>query len=162
MTKENPMRLLIGLIKIIRLPYSILAALYVLVGAYLSGNVKTLLSPHVFGAMAVISLVISFAFTVNDYCDVSSDSLIKPKRCIPSGLLSKRVAGIVAITLGLIAFGISLMLTPLLMAICLLLIGLSLFYSLYLKSTVLLGNATVALVNASVVIYGSLAKDKLI
>ncbi len=162
MLKTRALSKLVGIVQITRPKVSIVAALYTLMGAYLGGNATNLLSPTVLRAVLIVYLIVSFSFAINDYRDVSEDSLNHPERPIPSGIISRRIAGILSWILVLTALTLALTLGSFLIVIALLMIVLSTFYSYYLKNTVLLGNAVVALSNASIVVYGSLAVNKLI
>jgi geranylgeranylglycerol-phosphate geranylgeranyltransferase len=147
-----------GLVQITR-PHNCLgAALASLLGAYLTGGTAHLLAPSVMRAAIVVGLVVAACNVVNDYRDVAADRIDKPHRPIPSGRVSRRAAGGLALVLALTAFGVAWTLGPWPMAaIALATTVLGIGYSYYLKSTVLLGNGIVGLLSASTVIYGGLA-----
>src|SRR3990170_525128 len=91
-----------GLISLLRLPYWMMTGGLSLITAF--AIAKGLLAFEaillVFFSMAFIT---SAGFALNDYFDRESDAVIKPKRPIPSGVLSlKQVVGISALlfTLG--------------------------------------------------------------
>jgi geranylgeranylglycerol-phosphate geranylgeranyltransferase len=151
-----------GIIQITRPKVSIVAASYSLLGAYLSGNARELLSSTVLRAALVVGLVVAFSFAINDYRDAETDRLNHPERPIPSGRISYRIARILSLSLALTALGIALTLALLLTIIAFFNIILSTLYSYKLKSTVLIGNTVIALLNTSIVIYGSLAVGRLI
>ncbi len=99
MSKSSPAR---GLIALLRLPYwlmtgglAVLTAFAILKGNF--GDVQTLLGPLNVGLVAVLtffslSFIASGGFAINDYYDRVSDAVIKPKRPIPSGVLSYKQA----------------------------------------------------------------------
>ena len=151
------MRWCIGLVQLTRPDISVLAASYTLVGAYLGSDVTKLLSLPVLHAALVVGLVVSTSFVINAYRDVLVDGLEHPRRPIPSGRVSRRSAVSIALILTLASLGIAATLGPLLAGIALFNLALSALYSYYLKSTLLLGNVIIAFLDASIVIYGSLA-----
>jgi geranylgeranylglycerol-phosphate geranylgeranyltransferase len=160
MLRTGISRTLIGIIRITRFHICILAAFYVLLGAYLGGKVSDLLSPPVLYAALVAGLVVAFGFVINDYHDSVSDTLSKPERSLPSGQISLSTATILALILGLMALVIASFLGPLLAITALLTIILGMLYSYYLKNMVLLGNLTIGLLNASIILYGNLSVGK--
>jgi geranylgeranylglycerol-phosphate geranylgeranyltransferase len=162
MLKTLSLNQLRGIIQITRPKVSIVAASYSLLGAYLSGNGRELLSSTVLRAALVVGLIVAFSFAINDYRDADTDRLNHPERPIPSGRVSYRIARILSLALALTALGIALTLGPLLTIIALFNTVLSTLYSYFLKSTVLIGNTVIAFLNASIVIYGSLAVGRLI
>jgi geranylgeranylglycerol-phosphate geranylgeranyltransferase len=151
-----------GLVQITRPHNCVAAALASLLGAYLTGGTAHLLSPPVMRAAIVVGLVVAACNVVNDYRDVTADRMDKPHRPIPSGRVSRRAAGGLALVLALTVFGVAwtLGLWPM-AAIALATTILGTGYSYCLKSTVLLGNGTVGLLSASTVIYGGLAAGNL-
>jgi geranylgeranylglycerol-phosphate geranylgeranyltransferase len=146
----------IGMLQITYPGTSILAALYTLLGVYFGSDISAFLSPPVLRAALVVALIVSYGFVINHYRDVDVDSLNNPGRPIPSGRISRHTAAIIALMLVICALTVVLTLNLLLIAIALLNIILSTLYSYYLKNTVLLGNATIAYLNASIVVYGNL------
>ncbi len=152
---------LIGMVQLTRPWVGVVAALYTLLGVYLGGNVRDLLSPTALRAGLVVGLVASFSFALNDYRDAISDSLNHPNRPIPSEQVSPRLASFLSLALALIAIGVVSTLGFLLIAIALFNIILSTLYSYYLKSTVLIGNSVIAFLNASILVYGGLAVGNL-
>lgn len=150
-----------GLLHLIRFKTSLEAGAFTLVGAYLSTEVTHLFSSPVMIAALVVMLVVAFSFAFNDYRDVEVDTLSKPYRAIPSGRVSQNFAGILALILASTAFGIAWTLGPWLAIITLATIILSAGYSYRLKNTVLVGNGAIALLDASIIIFGSLAANKM-
>jgi geranylgeranylglycerol-phosphate geranylgeranyltransferase len=148
---------LAGLIHIARPKTTILAILYALLGAYLEGGFRALAVPRAWGAAIVVGLAVAFSFVINDRCDLTADQFAKPNRPLPSGELSLRGAAFYAAFLALIALAIAWILGPLLCTIALAAFALSVIYSYRLKNTVLLGNATVAVLDATIVIYGAVS-----
>lgn len=157
MLRAPTIRQLLGFLLITRPMVSIVAAAYSLLGAYLGGSLSLLPLPTVLRAALVVGLVVSYSFAINDYRDVASDRLNHPERPIPSGRITRPAAGILSLTLALIALSVTLTLGPWLTVLALFNIFLSTLYSYYLKNTVLIGNCVIAFLNASIVVYGGLA-----
>lgn len=105
-------------------------------------------------------LVSASANAWNDYRDIEIDKVNQPKRPLPSGLITPRQARAFFITFAtislLIAYTINTTAFWIVLASNLLLT----LYSWKLKSTVLLGNATVALISALSPIFGGVAAGK--
>ncbi|MGE5187790.1 MAG: UbiA family prenyltransferase, partial [Betaproteobacteria bacterium] len=144
-----------GLIAILRLPYwlmtgglSLLTAL-ALTKAELSIETALL----TFFSMALIT---SAGFSINDYYDRESDAVIKPKRPIPSGLLTLRQ--VVAISAILFAVGLALavwvnMLSLLILAVDSIL--LVLYSALVKRKSGFAANILVGLLTGTAFLYGA-------
>lgn len=145
-----------GILKISRFHVSAQAFIYMLVGVYLADGLQFLLSMSVIIPGFVVILVISFGFVINDLQDIEVDSINKPNHPIPSGIISKERALLLAFLYPLLALIISSQFEKILLGIVILNISISTIYSIYLKSTFLIGNFAIAYLNASVIFYGSL------
>ncbi len=111
MNHSSPIR---GLVALLRLPYwlmtgglSVLTAFAILKGNF--ADIPTLLGPMDVAVVALmtffsLSFTASGGFAINDYYDRLSDAVIKPKRPIPSGALSKKQA--VAVSAVFFALGL--------------------------------------------------------
>lgn len=133
------------------------AALYTLIGAYLAAGWSGVTSLPALQAALVVWLVVLYGFVVNDYFDQDIDRLSKPERPIPAGLTTPRVAVALALGLALGALVWSGTLGPLSAGLALANLLVCAIYSARLKNSVLIGNATMALLDATIVLYGSLA-----
>jgi len=151
----------VALLELMRLEKVIAAAIYTLLGAYLVVAPGELWSAEVLTAAAVVGLITAFGLVINDYCDVIEDSIGKPQRPIPSGHVSRRLAGTFASAIAVIALVTSAFLgiSSLLFAIAM--VGISAAYSFRLKNTVILGNIAVALLVTSVLFYGAFIVGRL-
>jgi geranylgeranylglycerol-phosphate geranylgeranyltransferase len=157
-------RLLAGVLLITRIHNCLLGAVFVVVGAYLGSKgtgIATVLAPNIFLGALAISLCIAFANVINDYHDAPADALSKPNRPIPSGRISRHSAGMLALALGLAAAAIGWSISASSGIMATALVVLSALYSYSLKNTVLLGNGLVALLDASIIVYGGLVIDSL-
>jgi geranylgeranylglycerol-phosphate geranylgeranyltransferase len=99
-------------------------------------------------------LIVAAAFVYNDVCDEHVDRRSRPERPIPSGRLARasalRFSVVLALAGGIAAWSSTDALVPFVAVY----VVLSVWYSHSLKGTVLLGNATVAALVASLPIYG--------
>jgi geranylgeranylglycerol-phosphate geranylgeranyltransferase len=146
----------LALAQLMRIEKPLAATLYALLGAHLGAAPGALASARAYTAAAVVGLVTAFGFVINDYCDVAVDALGKPHRPIPSGRISRAAAGGFAWTLAAAALLVSATLGPGAAAVAAAAVALSAAYSLRLKSTLLLGNATVALLVSAVLAFGAM------
>ncbi|GAC1326470.1 MAG: UbiA family prenyltransferase [Chloroflexota bacterium] len=136
---------------------ALLAAMYTVLGAYLTGNVWSQHAGDVMKAALVIALIVAFGFIINDYHDIDLDRLSKPYRPIPSGRLSARFALVLACTSAALAILVAATMGGRSAVVGLILVACSAVYSYFLKPTLLLGIAMVAFLNAGAVLYGCMA-----
>ena len=130
-------------IKIIRPVNCLLAAVGVIVGAYL-----TPVSMHYYGpAMAALSafLVCAAGNVVNDLCDVEIDRVNRPDRVLVRQALSPRYALWLSIILNLLALLNAVWLSGPVTIMVVLAIVLLLLYNLRVKRIPLAGNIIIAL-----------------
>ncbi len=151
---------ILAMLQMSQLAISIIAACYTLLGAYLSCGTQCLLAPRALRAALVVGIALAYSFVVNAYCDVATDGLNDPKRPIPSGRVSRRAAGALAVALEGATLTVAATLGPSMALFALGTTLLSTLYSFSLKSTVLVGNATIGVLNASIVVYGGMAAGK--
>ncbi len=148
-----------GLYKISRPLSTLSGALAVVLGGYVAGTGEWL---NILLATLATLLISSAANAWNDYMDIEIDKINQPQRPLPAGMVSPRVvlvfsfvaAGlsvVVAAFINLPAFIIALSSAVLLYV-----------YSWRLKSTVLLGNATVAFISALSAVFGGVAAGNVI
>ena len=137
------------------------AALYSVLGAYLSAGFVGIFAWPVALAAVVVGLIVSFGFVINDYADVELDQRSKPQRPLPLGELS--LAGALRVMLGLAlgALAVALALPTTLCVFACVNLALAALYSLRLKRTVLLGNIVMASLNSSVLLFGALATGRI-
>jgi geranylgeranylglycerol-phosphate geranylgeranyltransferase len=131
------------------------AACYVLLSAWASGAQAAALGTLV--AALVVALIVGAAFTFNDVQDVHTDSLIKPSRPLPSRRISPRAACWAAAALAASALIGAATLGSALFAFAVVYVAASALYSTHLKSTVLAGNVTMAVLIGSIPIYTGVA-----
>jgi len=129
-------------------------ALAVLLGGYVAGTGEWL---NVFLAAMATILVTGSANAWNDYLDVEIDRINQPNRVLPSGKIDPRDAWRYAVSLTAVALVISVFINLAAFLIVLFSSIILYLYSWKLKSTILLGNATVAVISASSAIFGGVA-----
>ena len=105
----------------------------------------------------MVLLVVACGNDVNDYRDADADAVAILARPIPSGRVSRRAAGWIAIALGLGATLIAATLGPALGVFALFAVGLSVAYSYVLKEIPLVGNLSVGVLCGAILVYGALA-----
>lgn len=154
--RTAPLRLS-ALIHVTRPHIAAQAALYSLLGAYLSTDARSVLTGVTAAAALIVGIVVSFGFVINDYVDADLDRLTKPERPIPSGAVSRGQAAQLALALAGLALAAALLAPEQLRPIVLFNLGLTAAYSLLLKGTVLLGNLSMAFLNSSIIVFGALA-----
>jgi geranylgeranylglycerol-phosphate geranylgeranyltransferase len=147
----------VGLFHATRFTNSLYAGVYTLIGAYLFGGLPAALGADPWRAALVVGLVVAYGFVINDYVDVEVDRLGKPHRPIPAGLLARRDALLFAATLAVAALLLAATLGPGLALFAAATVAVATLYSLALKGTVLLGNACMGLLIASIPLFGALA-----
>ena len=148
------MNKLIAMYKLAR-PFNALSgAIAVLLGGYVAGTGEWL---NVALAAVVTFLVTGAANAWNDCLDVEIDRINQPQRVLPSGQLSTRAAWLFSIVLTVLALIIAAFINLPSFIVTLLSSIILYIYSLRLKSTVLMGNATVAAISALSVIFGGIA-----
>ncbi len=143
-----------GLYKLSRPMSTLTGVLAVLLGGYVAGTGAW----DMIALAALATLFVSAAANAwNDYRDVEIDRINQPQRPLPSGMVSVRAALIFSVTLAALSILLAALISPLALAIAVASNILLYVYSVWLKSTVLLGNATVALISAMSPVFGGVA-----
>ena len=145
---------LIGLFKLSRPLSTLTGVLAVVLGGYVAGTGAW--DKIALAALATL-FVSATANAWNDYRDIDIDRINQPHRPLPSGMVSPRAALIFSIVLAALSIGLSALISPAAFAIAIASNILLYVYSVWLKSTVLLGNATVALISAMSPVFGGVA-----
>ena len=154
---QRPVLTLAAVVQITRPQIALQAALYMLLGAYLEIGAQSVASPVVWSGAIIVGLIVAFGFVINDYEDRELDRLSKADRPIPSGLVPPPAARTLALLLAAACLAGSFILPQPLQLIAVINLGLTALYAVWLKRTVLLGNITIAWLNASVLLFGALA-----
>jgi 4-hydroxybenzoate polyprenyltransferase len=137
------------------------AAAAVMLGGYLAGGPAALQSDRLLRAALVAAMTVATVNVANDRSDAAIDAYHKPHRPLPSGRVSSSAAGRLATLLGVLSTLLSLTLDLELAAAAAVLLSLGLAYCYRLKDTVFVGNAVVALLAASTVIFGAQVSGRL-
>ena len=143
-----------GLYKLSRPLSTLTGVLAVVLGGYVAGTGAW--DKIALAALATL-LAAASANAWNDYRDIDIDRINQPQRPLPSGMVSLRAALIFSIVLATLSIVLAALISPIALAIAVGSIILLYVYSVWLKSTVLLGNATVALISALSPIFGGVA-----
>lgn len=143
-----------GLFKLSRPLSTLTGVLAVVLGGYVAGTGAW----DKIALAALATLFVSAAANAwNDYRDIDIDRINQPQRPLPSGMVSPRAALNFSIVLAALSIGLAALISPAALAIAVASNVLLYVYSVWLKSTVLLGNATVALISAMSPVFGGVA-----
>ncbi len=141
-------------IEIMRASRSITAGVYVLLGVYVSGVEGAWTLGRTWVGCLAAALVVAAAFVYNDVMDEHVDRRARPERPIPSGRLARAGALRLAHALAAAGFVAAWSAHAALLPFIGIYVLLSAWYSRSLKGTVLLGNAAVSVLVASLPVYG--------
>jgi geranylgeranylglycerol-phosphate geranylgeranyltransferase len=144
----------VGLVLLARPVNVIIVVASVLLGSYLSG---TLVSLRVLFACLSAALVLAAGNAMNDVCDLEIDLINDPSRPIPSGKITRRGASLLFAVLFLAGISVSCFLGAAGLSIAVASTLLLVFYSLWLKRRILVGNLTVSLLGSMAFLYGGVA-----
>ncbi len=143
-----------GLYKLSRPMSTLTGVLAVLLGGYVAGTGAW----DKIALAALATLFVSAAANAwNDYRDVEIDRINQPQRPLPSGMVSVRAALVFSVVLAALSILLAALINPTALVIAVASNILLYVYSVWLKSTVLLGNATVALISAMSPVFGGVA-----
>lgn len=143
-----------GLFKLSRPLSTLTGVLAVVLGGYVAGTGQW----DKVALAALATLFVSASSNAwNDYRDIEIDRINQPRRPLPSGMITPRAALIFSITLAALSIAVAALINPTALAIAVASNILLYVYSIRLKSTVLLGNITVALISAMSPIFGGVA-----
>lgn len=148
------MRKLIAIYRLTRPFNAFSGALAVILGGYVAGTGRWV---EVALAAVVTMLITGAGNAWNDYLDVEIDRINQPARVLPAGELSPRSAWILSLVLTTLGLLLSAFINPLAFWVAFAASAILFLYSWKLKSTVLMGNATVAGVSALSVVFGGIA-----
>lgn len=151
---EQRLPWLLGTIQLLRPLSCTVATIFAFFGIYLSQGEDLV---RIIIAITIIWLSAAFGFAINDFYDVETDTYGKPHRPIPAGRLSIQAVLWIAITLAVTVICLSMFLGFSLFLLTLLGLFLCWAYSARLKNTVILGNATIALLDVLGILYCALA-----
>lgn len=148
------MRRIIAMYKLARPVTSLSGAMAVILGGYVAGTGEWF---NIALAAIATLLATGAANAWNDYLDIEIDRINQPQRVLPAGLMSLRGAWVFSIGLTLIALLIAAFISLPAFLVALVATIVLYVYSWKLKSTVLMGNATIATISALSAIFGGVA-----
>lgn len=126
-----------------------------IIGAFL---VTTIFAPQILLAFLAVFLITAAGNVINDYVDVDSDRINRPRRPMPLGQISKRNALMFAVLLFVSGILLALLINNIL---CLILAVVNsvllVVYSTHLQNKVLFGNLAVAYLAGSTFLFGGAA-----
>lgn len=149
------MRSIISYLKLTRLQNNFIAAISVLVGAAISGDIESW-GKVLFACLSAF-FISAGGNSINDFFDLEIDRINKPYRPLPQGEISPLSALRFSISLFLLGVILSFWVKPLSILVALVACGLLIIYSSLLKKRFLWGNLTVSLVSALAFVYGGIA-----
>lgn len=141
-------------VAIVRLPSVVAGAVEVFLGCFLATGNAAAGGLSIFLAATSMALCVAAAMAFNDVADSDLDRLTKPNRPIPSGRRTTRWAVAVAACAAVCALVCAIPLGLPFCLVCALVLGVSGCYSLAVKNTPILGNATVAACASTPVLVG--------
>ncbi len=142
---------MIAYIELLRPLNSLMSAVAVLIGGFLLLQGINYLV--VFGMIAVF-LITGAGNAINDYLDVESDRVNRPKRPIPSGRISKRATLLYSILLFAVGIAITGFINYLAFIIAIINTIILIVYSSHLQNMTIAGNAAVAYLVGSTFLFG--------
>jgi geranylgeranylglycerol-phosphate geranylgeranyltransferase len=148
---------LVAVTRMVRLRTTIQAMLYTLLGSYLATGLGAFAMRTAWYGAFVVGLVVAFGFVFNDLFDIAADSFNNPSRPLPSRALSVRTAVYCATSLAACALIVAYFIGFWALIFTLTTIALGSAYSYRLKNTILAGNATIAVLDASIIVFGALS-----
>jgi geranylgeranylglycerol-phosphate geranylgeranyltransferase len=143
-----------GLYKLARPFNAVNGAIAVFLGGYVAGTGEWL---KIALAALVAFLVTSSGNAWNDYLDIEIDKINQPHRALPAGIISPPAAVIFSLGLTVLSLVVAAFINLNSFLIVLVFSVILYVYSWKLKSTVLMGNLTVAVTSAMTVIFGGTA-----
>ena len=154
----NFLKKIFAYIKIARPINIIITFLVVVVSILISQKEQTELTTIILVSLAA-ALTAAAGNIINDIYDVESDKISHPDRVLVLGDLTKNEAWYEYLFFNFSSLLIAAYLSPILLIIIIITIGLLFIYSSYLKRLPLIGNFVIALITSLAFIYGGIAAD---
>jgi geranylgeranylglycerol-phosphate geranylgeranyltransferase len=143
-----------GLFKLSRPLSTLTGVLAVVLGGYVAGTGAW----DKIALAALATLFVSASSNAwNDYRDIEIDRINQPQRPLPAGLVSPRAALVFSIVAAVVSIILAAFINPLALGIAIASNILLYLYSVWLKSTVLLGNMVIAFISAMSAVFGGVA-----
>lgn len=147
--------MVVGILRLLRLSNSVPASLLVLLGAKVAD--APLCHPRLWLAVAAMWCITAFGYVSNDLSDQPEDQINKPDRPLPTGVVSRQQAYIIAGSLWISSCIFSALLGVGPLFIALLTLGLLALYNWWLKGAAGAGNVLIAGLAAGALFPGVVA-----
>jgi geranylgeranylglycerol-phosphate geranylgeranyltransferase len=155
---------MIGYLRLLRPGNAVMGAVAVMVGGFLVlsrlGYPQGLLA-NLLMAMAAAFLILGAGNAINDYFDIESDRVNRPKRPIPSGQVGKKGALAFSIILFLIGIALSGFINWVCFAMAVINSLILIAYSLELQDRILWGNIAISYLVGSTFLFGGASMGNL-
>ncbi len=148
-----------GYLALMRPINAVMASFGTVIGGVIAvENIRGLLYPKLYLAMAVVFLVLLGGNILNDYFDADTDKINHPARPIPSGQVSRKSAKYLAVVLFALGLLLSIFtLNPLQFLIAVLAVFLLVTYEWKTKAWGLVGNIIISSLVGLIFVYGSMS-----
>jgi geranylgeranylglycerol-phosphate geranylgeranyltransferase len=154
------MKRIIGYLKLTRSLNNLIAALSVLVGALVAGDIEDAYASFNWWAVAFACISAFFISgggnCINDFFDMEIDKINKPFRPLPKGEISKEASLWFSLFLFFVGFGLSLFIRASSVIIATVAIMFLILYGRSLKRKLFWGNFMVSFVSALAFLYGGI------
>ncbi len=148
---------MLGYLKIIRPLNCVMTAIAVLIGGLIVSEYSVFTAEKIYLAIAAAFLITGAGNAINDYVDVESDRINRPKRPIPSGHVGRRSALVFSITLFLVGIILAGFINYLAFGIAILNSIILIVYSFSLQNKLLLGNIAISYLVGSGFLFGGVS-----
>ncbi|MGZ7095010.1 MAG: UbiA family prenyltransferase [Methanobacterium sp.] len=142
-------------LEILRPGNAVMAVIAIFLMMIITGNFT--LSPLL--ACFVVFVVTGAGNSINDYFDYKIDAINKPRRPIPSGRISRNVAGVYSSSLFVIGIIVAFYASFLLGMIAFLSSLLMIYYAYSLKRKIIIGNLSISFLTGLCFVFGGIAVD---
>lgn len=151
-----------GLLKLIRIDYSLFSALGVVLAGLLAGDLEGFQSEYVFAFLIVLFTAVG-AFALNDYYDFEADKRnCRLDRPLVNGTASMGIALVTGLTFFTLAILMALFLELRAMVLVLLSLPIFFLYNVCLKRVILVKNIVIAYAFVATILLGSLVSDPIV
>ncbi len=149
--------MLIGYLKMLRPLNCVMTAIAVFIGGLIISEYSVFTAEKIYLAMVAAFLIAGAGNAINDYVDVESDKINRPKRPIPSGKASKKGALAFSVILFLAGIALSGLINYLAFGIAVFNSFLLIVYSLSLQNKFIVGNIAISYLVGSGFLFGGVA-----
>ncbi len=140
-------------LEILRPGNALMAVIAIFLMIFISGNFT--LNPFI--ACIVVFVITGAGNSINDYFDYRIDAINKPDRPIPSGRISRKIAGVYSSSLFVIGILLAFYTSFLLGMIAFLSSLLMIYYAYSLKRKLIIGNLSISFLTGLCFVFGGIA-----